>query len=535
MKSGEKCATIYRNKQEVGVAMLSVVHTAGIYGIDGYTVTVECNAVNAIPHFDIVGLPDTSIKESKERIKAAVGNSGIEFPDMGLTVNLAPADKKKEGSSYDLAITIAILAASGVVSPDAKLDDCGFIGELSLSGDIRPVRGVLSMCLACSKEGKSEIFVPAENAPEASAIKEANIYPVKSLSQLLIHLNTRNKIEKCDFNKTLFTGFFDDTEFDFADVKGQHRAKAALEVAAVGSHNVLLIGPPGSGKSMLAKRLPSILPPLTLEEAIETTKIHSVAGILPANASIVTKRPFRSPHHTMSSMGLSGGGQIPMPGEISLCNNGVLFLDELPEFRREALEVLRQPMEDGAVTITRVNGKIRYPSKFMLVCAMNPCKCGYFGSTVRKCTCKDIDIKRYLARISGPLLDRIDIQIEMPALTYDELSSAPPAESSESVRKRVMEARAYANERNEVLGISSNSEMTAAHIRECCVLTPEAKKLLKAAFGKMGLSARGYDRIQRVARSVADLDKSETINDVHMAMAINFRSLDKKYWQYGKI
>ncbi len=513
--------------------MLSLISTAGIFGIDGYPVTVECNSVNAIPQFEIVGLPDTSIRESKERIKAALGNSGIIFPDMGLTVNLAPADKKKEGSSYDLAIAIAILSSANLISPDAKLDNCAFIGELSLSGDVRPIRGVLSMCMACVENGSTELFVPAENAPEAAVIKSANVYPVQSLSELLIHLNTKKKIEKCDFNKAMFTDFFNDTELDLADVKGQYKAKNALEVAAVGSHNLLLIGPPGSGKSMLAKRLPSIMPPLTLEEALETTKIHSIAGILPPNSTIITTRPFRSPHHTMSSVGLAGGGHIPMPGEISLSNNGILFLDELPEFKREALEVLRQPMEDGTVTITRVNGKISYPSKFMLVCAMNPCKCGFYGSQKRRCICKDSDIKKYLSKISGPLLDRIDIQIEMPSVMYDELTNLPDSEPSYVVRKRVIAAREYANARNAEIGINSNSEMTSAHIRKYCILTDDAQRLLKLAFDKMGLSARGYDRIQRVARSIADLDKSEKIDESHMARAIDFRSLDKKYWRYG--
>ncbi len=501
--------------------MICSIRTLGITGIRGCAVTAECYISNGLPGFDIVGLPDAAVKEARERVRAAAKNSGMTFPASRITVNLAPANLKKSGTHYDLPILLSILCASGSArKPKAT---SAFLGEVSLDGQLRPVSGVLPMALAAKREGVQALFVPYENAPEATLARGPAVYGIRNVKELVQALNAQITLQPQPLWEP---NSAENAAADFKDVLGQENVKRALEVAAAGSHNVLLIGPPGSGKSMLSKRLPSILPDMTWEESLEVTQIYSVMGLLTAKAPLLTARPFRSPHHTISNAGLAGGGSNPKPGEISMAHKGVLFLDELPEFRKDTLDMMRQPLEDGAVTISRVSGAVTYPAEFMLVCAMNPCKCGWYGDPSGKCTCSDRAVTEYRSRISGPLLDRIDIVVEVPAVQFEELRVRAEAEPSENIRKRVNGAREIQHRRFGSDGNLCNARMGPEEMRRYCALDEECAALMKNAFDAMNLTARSYDRILKVARTIADLDGSEQIAPHHIAEAIQYRAVN---------
>ncbi len=507
--------------------MLSKALSAYVIGIDAHLIEVEVDITGkGLPHFSIVGLPDIAVKESRDRVKAALKNIGLNFPLKQITVNLAPADLRKEGSSFDLPIAIAIIAAEGIL-PLNKVNEYIIAGELSLDGKIKPIRGALPIAVETKRLKMKGIILPKENASEAAVVKDIDVHGFESLPMVIEFLSGISQNQPCKVDIQSVMSESSVYEDDFSDVKGQEHAKRALEVAAAGSHNVLMVGPPGSGKTMLSKRLPTILPPMTFNEALETTKIHSVAGLLKNGQALLATRPFRSPHHTISDVALIGGGQVPRPGEVSLSHHGVLFLDELPEFKRNVLEVLRQPLENGVVTVSRAVATVSYPAQFVLISAMNPCPCGFYGDFRHSCSCTPGMISRYRARVSGPLLDRIDIHIDVPAVPYKELSNDYTGEKSEVIRQRVIEARNIQLKRFKDDKIFANGQMKTRHMKKYCKLTEDAHKLLDTAMQKLGLSARAYSRILKVSRTIADLDNSETIQGYHIAEAIQYRTLDR--------
>lgn len=509
--------------------MVAKIHSMGLFGMEAFPVEVETDLSNGLPAFEVVGLPDAAVKESKDRVRSALKNCGFQFPVGRITMNLAPADRKKVGPLYDLPLFVSLLCASRQLQ--CNTDAAVFLGELSLSGEVRPVRGALVMACAARDAGFQSIFLPEQCAGEAAVVEGLTVYPLRDIPQLLRHLNGEAPITPAAVGAAEQPA---GPALDFADVKGQPEVKRALEIAASGGHNILLLGPPGSGKSMLAKRLPTILPEMSFEEALETTKIYSVVGGLPEGVSLLRQRPFRAPHHTTSTPGLTGGGATPKPGEISLAHNGVLFLDELPEFSHTTLEALRQPLENGTVEVVRTSGSASFPSRFMLVAAMNPCPCGYFGHPTRPCTCTAHAVDRYLERVSGPMLDRMDLQIEVPPVEFEQLSGAGKnEETSAEIRARVSAARDLQQKRYQGLGFACNAQLPDQYFQEFCTPTEDAARLLKRAFEKFGLSGRAYRRILKMARTIADLSGCETIGSDHVAEALQYRTLDRKYWQRG--
>ena len=510
--------------------MLAKVYSAAVYGVDAYEVEVEVNAAGGDPVIVVVGLPDVAVKESKDRVRTAIANSGYHWPRGRTTVNLAPADVKKEGPSFDLPIALGMIAAADEMDLAEAANYC-FVGELALTGAVRAVKGVLPVTIEARRRGRTAIFVPEPNAREAAVVEGITVYGVRNLREVFQFLKGEHKLTPTVEDVHALFETHQNYDVDFSDVRGQQHAKRAIEIAVAGGHNLLMIGPPGSGKSMLSKRMPTIIPPMTLDEAIETTKIHSICGLLDAKHSFVATRPFRAPHHTISDAGLLGGSATPTPGEVSVAHNGVLFLDELPEFKRSTLEVMRQPLEDGKVTISRAAGSMTFPAEFMLVAAMNPCPCGYYGDLKRECRCGPMNVQKYRQRISGPLLDRIDIHVEVPAVAYAEISSKEPGEPSAAIRERVGRARKIQHARLTAKSKANcNARMSSKQIKTFCALDESGQEMLKMAMNELNFSARAYDRILKVARTIADLEGAENIQANHIGEAIQYRTLDRNLW-----